>query len=92
MDIQDPKTTAYVLLLGAVNFEHTPMGHLKIADQFSFMIDWTKGGSGQAILRDHLRLKTPLAVKHQGTKYLGVPLRETGMNSNDGIVVVEQTP
>jgi hypothetical protein len=54
------------------------------------MIDWTKGGPGQAILRDHLRLKTPLAVKHQGKTYRGFALLETGMNTNDGMVVVEE--
>jgi len=88
MDIQDPKTNAYVPLLGAYNFEHKLMKHLNVANQFSFMIDWTKGGPGQAILADHLRLKTPLAVNHHGRRCAGVTLFVTGMNTNDSMVAV----
>jgi len=38
MDIENPKTSDFVPLLGAFNFEHKPMGGLGIPDEFSFRI------------------------------------------------------
>jgi hypothetical protein len=55
MEIANPKTAEFVPLLGAFNFERKPMGALGIPDEFSFLMDWTKGGEGQEVLREHIR-------------------------------------
>ncbi len=58
MDIENTKTAVFVPLLGAFNFEHKSMGALGIPDEFSFRMDWTKGGEGQEVLREHIRSRT----------------------------------
>ena len=55
MEIESPKTAGFVPLLGAFNFEHKPMGAIGNPDEFSFLMDWTKGGEGQEVLREHIR-------------------------------------
>ena len=95
MDIQDPNTSTYVPLLGSFNFEHQGAfdfkhQHLDIANELSFLIDWTTAGPGQAILREHVRLKTPLSIQHQGNEYRGAGAKVVwGMNEKDSLVVVD---
>jgi hypothetical protein len=88
MEIANPKTAEFVPLLGAFNFEHKPMGGLGIPDEFSFLMDWTKGGEGQEVLREHIRNGSLIRVKQYGQQHQGVLRFESGMNSNDGMVVV----
>jgi len=89
MEIVNPKTAEFVPLLGAFNFEHKPMGALRLPDEFSFLMDWTKGGEGQEFLREHIRSGSLIRVKQHGKQYQGVLKFESGMNTNDGMVVVE---
>jgi hypothetical protein len=89
MDIRDPKTTQGVPLLGAFNFERKPMGALRLPDEFSFLMDWTKGGEGQEVLREHIRAGSLIRVNQHGQQHQGVLKFENGMNTNDGLVVVE---
>ncbi len=91
MDIENPKTAVFVSLLGAFNFEHKSMGALGIPDEFSFRMDWTKGGEGQEVLREHLRAGSGslIRVKQQGKQHQGILRFESGINTNDGMVVVE---
>ena len=89
MDIENPKTALFVPLLGAFNFEHKSMGALGIPDEFSFRMDWTLGGEGQEVLRDHIRSRTLIRVKQQGKQYHGMLRFESVINTNDGMVVVE---
>ena len=89
MEIENPKTAEFVPLLGAFNFEHKPMGALSLPDQFSFLMDWTKGGEGQEVLREHIRAGALIRVKQHGQQHKGVLKFESGMNTNDGMVVVE---
>lgn len=91
MDIENPKTAVFVPLLGAFNFEHKSMGDLGIPDEFSFQMDWTKSGEGQEVLREHLRADSGslIRVKQQGKQYQGILRFESGINTNDGMVVVE---
>ena len=89
MEIENPKSAAFVPLLGAFNFEHKSMGALSIPDEFSFRMDWTLGGEGQEVLREHIRSRTPIRMKQQGTQYEGMLRFESGINTIDGMVVVE---
>jgi hypothetical protein len=91
MEIENPKSAVFVPLLGAFNFEHKSMGALGIPDEFSFLMDWTKGGEGQDVLREHLRagFGSLIRVKQQGKQYQGMLRFESGINTNDGMVVVE---
>jgi hypothetical protein len=89
MDIENPKTAEFVPLLGAFNFEHQPMGALGIPAEFSFLMDWTKGGEGQEVLRVHIRSRTLIRVKQPGKQYQGMLRHESGINTIDGMVVVE---
>jgi hypothetical protein len=50
MEIENPKNAEFVSLLGASNFEHKTMAALGIPDEFSFRMDWTKGGEGHEVL------------------------------------------
>lgn len=88
MEIENPKNAEFVPLLGAFNFEHKSMGALDIPDEFSFRMDWTKGGEGQEFLREHIRSRTIIRVKWQGKQYQGVLRFESGINTIDGMVVV----
>lgn len=89
MEIENPTNAAFVPLLGAFNFEHKSMGALGISDEFSFRMDWTKGGEGQEVLREQIRSKTLIRVKRQGRQFQGVIRSESGINTADGLVVVE---
>ena len=89
MEIENPKTAEFIPLLGAFNFEHKPMGALSLPDEFSFLMDWTKGGEGQEVLREHIRAGSFIRVKQRGLQHQGVLKFESGMNSNEGMVVVE---
>jgi len=51
MEIENPKNAEFVPLLGASNFERKSMAALGIPDEFSFRMDWTKGGEGHEVLR-----------------------------------------
>jgi len=89
MDIENPKTAVFVALLGAFNFEHKSLGALGIPDEFSFLMDWTKGGEGQEVLREHIRSRTLIRVKQgEGKQYQGILRLESGINTIDGMVVV----
>src|ERR1700678_2509529 len=72
MDIENPKTSDFVPLLGAFNFEHKPMGALRLPDEFSFLMDWTKGGEGQEVMREHIRAGSLIRVKQHGQQHQGV--------------------
>jgi hypothetical protein len=89
MEIESPKTAGFVPLLGAFNFEHKPMGAIGNPDEFSFLIDWTKGGEGQEVMREHIRAGSLIRVNQHGQQHQGVLKFESGMNTNDGLVVVE---
>ena len=89
MEIENPKNAVFVPLLGAFNFEHKSMGALGIPDEFSFRMDWTKGGEGHEVLREHIRSRTLIRVKQQGKQYQGILRFESGINTNDGMVVLE---
>ncbi len=88
MEIEDPKTAEFVPLLGAFNFERNVMGTLGIPDEFSFLMDWTKGGEGQDVLRENIRVGSLIRVKQRGQQHQGVLRFESGMNTHDGMVVV----
>jgi hypothetical protein len=88
MEIEDPKTAEFVPLLGAFNFERKSIGALGIPDEFSFLMDWNKGGEGQEILRGHIRVGSLIRVKQHGQRYQGVLRFESGMNTSDGMVVM----
>ena len=91
MEIENQKNAEFVPLLGASNFERKSMAALGIPDEFSFRMDWTKGGEGQEVLREHLRAGSGslIRVKQQGKQYQGMLRFESGINTNDGMVVVE---
>jgi hypothetical protein len=89
MEIQNPKASKIVPLLGAFNFEYKRMGALGIPDEFSFLVDWTKEGEGQDILREHIRNRSLLCVTQRGQQYQGRPKFESGINTPEGMVVVE---
>jgi hypothetical protein len=89
MEIENPTNAEFVPLLGAFNFEPKSMGALGIPDEFSFRIDWTKGGEGQDFLREHIRSGTLIRVKQLGKQFQGILRFESGINTNDGMVVVE---
>ena len=89
MEIENPRTTQFVPLLGAFNFEHKRMDALSLTDEFSFLVDWTKGGEGQEVLREHIRAGSLIRVNQHGQLHQGVLKFESGMNTNDGMVVVE---
>jgi hypothetical protein len=89
MEIESPKNAEFVPLLGVFNFEYKSMGALGIPDEFSFRMDWTKGGEGQEVLREHIRSRTLIRVKQQGKQYQGMLRCESGINTIDGMVVVE---
>jgi hypothetical protein len=89
MEIENSKNAEFVPLLGAFNFEHKSMGALGIPDEFSFLMDWTKGGEGQEVLREHIRSRTLIRLKQQCKQYQGILRFESGINTNDGMVVVE---
>ena len=91
MEIENPKTAVFVTLLGAFNFVPTRSRH-GLPDTFSFRIDWTKGGEGQEILREHLRLGSLMRVKQHDKQYQGVLNFEHGINSCDGAVVADVRP
>ena len=88
MEIEDPKTAGFVPLLGAFNFEYKPLSNLRLPDEFSFRIDWTKGGEGQDVLREHIRSGSLIRVNERRQQYQGILKFESGMNTNDGMVVV----
>lgn len=92
IEIQDPKTGNYVPLVRAFNFEIKSMASVGERDIFSFKMDWTKEGSGQAILRDHIEYHTPLTVKYLKREYRGLVLFQTGENSSDGMIMVQEAP
>jgi hypothetical protein len=87
MEIENLKTAEFVQMLGAFNFERKPLGAVR--NEFSFQVDWTKGGEGQEILREHIRVGTLIRVQQHGQQHQGVLKFESGMNTNDGMVVVE---
>ena len=91
MKIENPQNAEFIPLLGAFNFEHKSMGALGIPDEFSFRMDWTKGGEGQEVLREHFLAGSGslIRVKQQGKQYQGTLRFESGMNTSDGMVVVE---
>jgi len=91
MDIENPKTAVFVPLLGGFNFEHKSTGARGIPDEFSFRMDWTKGGEGQEVLREHLRTGSGslIRVTQHGKQYQGTLRFESGINTNDGMVVEE---
>ena len=89
MEIENPQSLAFLPLLGVFNFEHKSMAALGIPDEFSFRMDWTKGGEGQEVLREHIRSRTLIRLKQQGKQYQGILRFESGINTNDGMVVVE---
>jgi hypothetical protein len=72
MEIENQKSAEFVPLVGAFNFEHKSMGALGIPDEFSFRMDWTKGGEGQEVLREHIRSRTLIRVKRQGKQCQGI--------------------
>ena len=88
MEIENLTNAEFVPLLGTFNFEHKSMGALGIPDEFSFLMDWTMGGEGQEVLREHIRNGSLIRVKQYGQQHQGVLRFESGMNSNDGMVVV----
>jgi hypothetical protein len=89
MEIENLTNAEFVPLLGTFNFEHKSMGALGIPDEFSFRMDWTKGGEGQEVLREHIRSRTLIRVKRQGRQCQGILRFESGINTVDGLVVVE---
>jgi hypothetical protein len=91
MEIENPTNAEFVPLLGAFNFENKYMGALGIPDEFSFRMDWTKGGEGQEVLREHIRSKTLIRLKRQGKRFQDILRFESGINTVDGMVVVEAT-
>ena len=92
MEIKNPGTGAYIPLLGAFNFERKPLSKRTVIDQFSFYVDWTKGGRGQDILRQHIGFKSPMHVKWHGVEHRGVMSFEAGINTADGLVVADAQP
>ena len=90
MEIENPKTAEFVPLLGAFNFEYKPLGSLRLPDEFSFRIDWTKGGEGQDVLREHMQSKSLLRVRNHGGEYRGA-FKDGGwgINTSDDMVIVE---
>ena len=88
MEIENPKTAELIPLLGATNSQFKSMGALHLPDEMSFLMDWTQGGEGQEVLREHIRAGSRVRVKQQGKQYQGVPTDVGGMNTNDGMVVV----
>ncbi|HEY2471417.1 MAG TPA: hypothetical protein VGI45_26745 [Terracidiphilus sp.] len=89
MEIENPKTGRFVPLLGASKFEYTPLGAQHSPDEFSFRIDWDKGGEGQEILREHIRSGSFLRVRERREEYKGAFLREWEFNTREGMVIVE---
>lgn len=63
MEIENRKNAEFVSLLGATNFEHKIM--------------------------EHIRSRTLIRVKQQSKQYQGILRFESGINTNDGTVVVE---
>ena len=57
-----------------------------------FGVDWTKGGEGQEILREHIRASSLLKVTWRGKQYQGVLKMEWEMNTNNGRVILEVRP
>jgi hypothetical protein len=52
-------------------------------------MNWTKGGEGQEVLREHIRDGSLIRVKQHGKQHQGVLRFESGMNTNEGMIVVE---
>jgi len=86
MDIESTKTNALVPLLGTFNHEEARVAGVST---ISFHIDWTKGGDGQDVLRDHIRLESHGRVVWHGKQYKGVPKVIWGINTEDSLVVLE---
>jgi hypothetical protein len=89
MEIEDPRTTGFVPLDGAFNFVYRPSTDKRLPNEFNFGIDWTKGGQGQDILREHIREHSTMRVQMRGETYQGVFKHEWGFNTPDGMVIVE---
>lgn len=85
MKIENPQSATLVPLMGAFN---AVPGGPPIPGALSFKIDWTKGGEGQDILREHFRSGSPGRIEHDGKHYSGVFEDLGGFNTEDGFVVV----
>lgn len=88
MEIRNPKTEEFLPLIGAFNFDHYRVGQ-SVFYEFSFAIDWTKGGDGQDVLRDHIRDGSLMDVRNHGQEYRGKFKFEWGFNSSDGKVIID---
>ena len=89
MEIEDPWATGFVPLDGAFNFVYRPSTDKRLPNEFNFGIDWTKGGQGQDILREHIREHSTMRVQMRGETYQGVFKHEWGFNTPDGTVIME---
>jgi hypothetical protein len=90
MEIQNPQTGLFLPLQGAFNFRVNPSGIQGIPEAYTFGVDWTQGGEGQEILREHIRSKSLLSVKHHGQLYAGVVEFTADINSPNGAVMVRK--
>jgi len=90
MEIQNPQTGQFLPLQGASNFRLNPSGIRGIPETYTFGVDWTQGGEGQEILREHIRSKTLLCIKHHGQLYTGIVEFEADINTAHGAVMMRK--
>lgn len=90
MEIRNSQTGLFLPLQGAFNFQVNPSGIRGIPEAYTFGVDWTKEGEGQEILREHIRSKSLLSLRHHGQTYEGMVEFTADINSPNGSVMVRK--